>query len=345
VTTVAGVPLVCPGCKGGLVRSAEVLHCAPCAKDYPVVAGIPDLRLEPDPWIGMADDREKALRVLREAEGLDFEGHVRSYWKLTPTTAAPQADRFVNHVMGADRRSSEWLDVHRESTFVSGDGPWLDEGCGTADLAAVAPPDARVIGIDVAMRWLVVARQRLQDLGRPANLVCANAEHLPFPDGAFGRVFSLGLMEHCFDLGALSREAWRVLEPGGRFRARTVNRFTLLREPHVGVWGVGFLPRSWAGRFVGWRSGHSYEHHHPWSAAELRHEFGRAGFSGLEVLPAITLRSEVDHAGPLLRLATPVYEVVRQTSGVRALAGLVAPLLEVGGIRDDHSRDSDSLTN
>jgi hypothetical protein len=35
------------------------------------------------------------------------------------------------------------------------------------------------VGVDVALRWLMVGQKRLQEAGVSATLVCASARHLP----------------------------------------------------------------------------------------------------------------------------------------------------------------------
>jgi hypothetical protein len=50
----------------------------------------------------------------------------------------------------------------------------------------------------------------------------------------------------------------------------TVNRFSLAREPHVYLWGVGFLPRRWQAPYVRWRRDASFENIGLLSYRELR---------------------------------------------------------------------------
>ena len=290
------------------------------------------MRVSPDPWISLEDDRQKALRVLDEAAGLDFAGHVRTYWELTPTTASGQANRFIQHVLAADVRTREWLERAPVAEGSTANGVWLDVGCGTAEVSAVTGPDASVVGVDIAMRWLVVAQKRLEEAGVACHLVCANAEALPFPDGAFANVVALGLIEHCRELDAIASEARRVLQPAGTVRARSVNRYSILPEPHVGLWGVGLLPRAWADPYVRWRSSLSYEHHHPWSARAIRRALNAAGFTRVRVQAGVTLHADLDRAGRLVRLLTPTYEVARKIPVLRRLVAGVAPLLDFVGV-------------
>jgi ubiquinone/menaquinone biosynthesis C-methylase UbiE len=86
----------------------------------------------------------------------------------------------------------------------------LDLGTGTgsvARLVATRFPDAAVIGVDISERMIDQAR-RHTDSARVSDQV-ADAEHLPFEDGAFDLV-TLGNMIPFFD------ELARIVASGGR---------------------------------------------------------------------------------------------------------------------------------
>jgi SAM-dependent methyltransferase len=296
-----------------------------------VILGIPDFRVFPDPWIGLEDDREKARRLEERSQGASLEAMVREYWAMTPGTPATQAARFVDHVLSAYDRSRQWLDVVDSRTSVP-TGPWLDVGTGGGDLAcAAAARGARVVGVDIAMRWLVVARRRAELAGLAIDLICCNAEHLPFADGTFARVASLGTLEHCADAPRVLSEAHRVLARAGDVQLRTVNRYTLLREPHVRVWGVGFVPRRLANRYVRWRTGFGYEHHHPLSPRELRAGLRRAGFNSVRVDAAALVASERARLGRL-GMAADAYESARTFPVASTILRWASPLLDASGV-------------
>ena len=325
---------VCPACWGTLehhVGPDERYHCVACARDFPVVIGIPDFRLQPDPWIGLEADREKGMALEAETLDADFETTVRAYWRRTPGTPREQAERFTRFVVSAESRATEWL-----ARASAGDAPrgwWLDVGCGTADLVlAGLRRGQRMIGIDIAFRWLVVARRRLQRAGVSAPLVCCNGEHLPFPDRSFQRVVSLGTLEHSLDADALVAEAARVLAPSGRLHVRTVNRFSLLPEPHVGVWGVGFVPRRWADAYVHWRSGQRYEHHRPLSPREIGRAARASGLRDVRVNAAALLSADRARLGALGAVA-PAYEVARRAPAIGRIVTWGAPLLDLEASR------------
>lgn len=324
---------VCPRCQGPLGRQPDSYGCAACAAAYPIVLGIPDFRIFPDPWIGLEDDRNKARTLAALCEGHAFADAVRMYWEITPDTPRPLAQRFTEHVLASDARARDWLDWLDAVEAPESDGCWLDIGCGTGGLVdAGARRGLTIVGVDIALRWLVVAARREGLAGRSALLVCANGEHLPFATSAFTRVLSLGTLEHCRDAERLVSDARRVLRRGGLMRVKTVNRYSLTREPHVGVWGVGIVPRRWADRYVRWRSGRRYLHHRPLSPRELVHGLRRAGFTDVRVGPAALLAADRVRLGTAFRWAAPVYERLRQVSMFGRLMRWVAPLLDARGV-------------
>ena len=321
---------VCPRCRGAVASTPDAYTCDHCRARFPVVMGIPDFRLLPDPWIGMADDRAKATRLVEGTRGASLEAMVRAYWAMTPGTPDVAAARFVEHAMGAEQRSKEWLALIGASTRV--EGPWLDVGTGTGDLSTVAAEQGiAAVGIDIAMRWLVVARRRAELAGVSVDFVCCNAEHLPFAAETFARVVSVGTIEHCIDAEQTFHESRRVLASGGDARIRTVNRYTIMAEPHVGIWGVGFVPRTMADRYVRWRGGQGYAHHKPLSSRELGRGLRVAGFRDVRVEAAPLLPSEHARLGQM-KWAGAAYDRGRRLPVGRSALRAVAPLLEASGV-------------
>jgi ubiquinone/menaquinone biosynthesis C-methylase UbiE len=334
VASVAGedcsLGYACPRCHRAVGSHAGAYVCPACDSRFPIVLGIPDFRIFPDPWIGLDDDREKARALEQRAQGTSLEAMVRAYWAMTPGTPATQANRFVEHVMQASARSHEWLASLRMPTDTA--APWLDIGTGTGDLSvSAAQRGVSVVGIDIAMRWLVVARRRAELAGVSVDLVCCNAEYLPFPDATFARATALGTIEHLADAPAMLAETRRVLRRGGDFHARTVNRYTALPEPHVNVWGVGFVPRRWADRYVRLRSGQRYEHHRPLSSRELRRGLHSAGFRDVRVEPAPLLGTERTRMAQRAWVVD-AYDRARGTVVGRSALRMIAPLLEASGV-------------
>ena len=162
-------------------------------------------------------------------------------------------------------------------------------------------------------------------------MLVLDAEHLPFAEGMFERVVSVGTIEHCTDADRVLAESRRVLARGGDVHVRTVNRFSLMTEPHVGVWGVGFVPRPMADRYVRWRGGDGYQHHRPLSSRELRRGLRHAGFGSVHVDAAPLLPTERSRLGNL-QWAAGVYERARRIPGSRTALRWTAPLLEASGV-------------
>ena len=326
---------VCPRCHASVESEPDAWRCRGCSAGYPIVHGIADFRVEPDPWIGLEDDRAKAKRLIEQNPTADFETTVRAYWEMTPSTPKAHAERFIDAVLGAEKRTLEWTELP-EQADLSGPtcSPVLDLGCGTADMAAVfAARGIATVSIDIAMRWLVQAPRRPALAHAQHLLVCCNAEHLPFADRSFGGAVSLGMLEHCRDAQAVLAEVGRVLRPSAPLHLRTVNRFGLLPEPHVGVWGVGFVPRRHADAFVRWRSGQRYLHHRPIASHELRRALRATGWTQVRVVAASLLEADRARVPAPLGGLIDAYSTLRTAPLLRRPLSWIAPLLEASARR------------
>jgi 2-polyprenyl-3-methyl-5-hydroxy-6-metoxy-1,4-benzoquinol methylase len=93
-------------------------------------------------------------------------------------------------------------------------------------------------------------------------------------------------IEHAANQQAVLSEAARVLKQGGVCFLSTANRFSLGPEPCVRVWGVGFLPRALASRYVAIVKGRPYRHIRLLSASELRRGLSGAEFQSWTISPA-----------------------------------------------------------
>src|SRR5512134_2362840 len=144
------ITLVCPVCHGSLDARADTLACQPCRRDYPVIAGVPDLRLEADPYIGLEADREKAVRLAEAGRTRSFEALVRHYYEITPEDPPDLAARWTARTI-AEVAIGESLIGALELRPAAGNGPVLDLGCGTAGLTvALAARGWATVGVDVA---------------------------------------------------------------------------------------------------------------------------------------------------------------------------------------------------
>jgi len=270
--------LRCPLCKQKLTSQNQAFSCSACGRTYPVVLGIPDLRIYSDPYITIEQDHEKGRIVQAQAERMAFAELLRFYWENVslPPTPVDLREGFMRHLL-SDETRFETLQQQ-----LGAGKSCLDVGCGASSLVGLAQRRFDlVIGCDVAFRWLVLARKRLQEMGVAANLVCCCADYLPFAPETFDVVTAISLLEHVKDAQAVVRECGRVQGPGARLFAWTANRFSLAPEPHVGVWGVGFLPRRWMPVYVKWCRGLSYDKLHLLSCFEVSRSFKNARYESL----------------------------------------------------------------
>jgi ubiquinone/menaquinone biosynthesis C-methylase UbiE/uncharacterized protein YbaR (Trm112 family) len=317
--------LRCPVCKAVLSMRPKELVCQRCRRAYPVVLGIPDLRVYEDPLIPLQDDYHKGEKIQAQAERLGFAELVRYYWSLPtyPPTPPDLSERFIHQVLTDEQRVEGYRDK------IADGERFLEIGCGTAALVKAAQPSFRFpVGCDVAFRWLLIARKRLQEAGLQPNLVCCCADYLPFPEGFFDSVASVSLLEHVPSPAAAVREMRRVAKPGGSVFVRTANRFSLAPEPHVRIWGVGFLPRRWMPAFVRWRRGMAYEKKHLLSCFELRRLLRAARLGPIRfVLPDITA-ADWEHLKGLERTAAGLYCVLAKVSVFKWPLILFSPVIQ-----------------
>jgi SAM-dependent methyltransferase len=210
---------------------------------------VPDLRIASDPYIDPEKDRAKGLRVAARSEEIDFAGLVDYYYSITDVVPPHHARQYKRGLMAGVARAQSSLSSWEEasgSDYLPCES-LLDIGCGTAPLlVAAAPRYKRLVGVDIAFRWLTVGNKRLKENGVDAVLICACAEALPFPDGtAFDRVVLDSTIEHVADQRRALAECNRVLRPSGKLFVSTPNQYSLGPDPHIGLWAGGLWPQSW----------------------------------------------------------------------------------------------------
>ena len=93
--------------------------------------------------------------------------------------------------------------------------PVLDYGCGHGMAAIVlARRGAQVTAFDLSPGYLLEARRRAVANDTTIDFVQADAEHLPFADDSFARVWGNAILHH-LDVRLACRELQRILQPGG----------------------------------------------------------------------------------------------------------------------------------
>ena len=327
--------IVCPRCKGPLSPDTSGLECGPCGVVYPVVAGIPDLRLTADPLIELAEDREKALRLAEEAPSRSLEDLLAFYFSITPEVPPDRVATYTaaKRVAGP-ARAADRLEAWAQRVRVPGERV-LDLGCGAgAWLPELARRFQSVTGVDVALRWLIVARKALEESGQDAQLVCANAEHLPFPGCSADAIVAANLVEHLPRPDAALAEVFRVLDKDGVALLATPNRLSVLPEPHAGIPALGWLPRGVADELVRRTRGMPYGGVTLQTWPGLVDLISAAGFRRVRVEPGPIGPRERATLGPAGWAVAGALEGIRAVlPGGRLALRMVGPLLEVDAFK------------
>lgn len=325
---VGAPPLVCPLCRTTLEARGDGAHrCPACTRTFPEVAGVPDLRLHGDRYLDLDGDRRKA-ESLAARDDLSFHELMALYWAGVPEVPAGLAARYAAAAADGLRRFDERLT--RDGSPPPGSAA-LDVGCGTGALViALARRGVDAVGVDLALRWLVVARRQSDEVGVATRFVAADGALLPFRAGSFTRVYSLHVLEHCADQRGVLHGCLRAAGAGGSASLVTTNRFSLAPEPTVGLFGVGFLPRRLAAPYVRVRRHTRYGFVRPLSRSELEAMCGPGAPVSIE---AASLPSPGPGASPALRRGVAAYERLRRCSATRSLLSRIGPFLEVTGTR------------
>jgi SAM-dependent methyltransferase len=260
----------CPLCRVRLDDAgADRSICPRCARSFPVIHGIADLRPEPAERMG-----EELATLLARFDESSLEDLIRlrlSFHRMP----ADVADLHLQHELVGNERGEERVEqiVRFAGEAVDFSGIALDVGCGMGGMVhALAQRFAWAVGIDVALPDLVIAQKRCQEAGlNNVTFVCASAEALPFADGTFTLMNATDVVEHVPQQKLFLSEGYRVLQPGGYFCFNSPNRYNVFGpEPHVNLWGVGFLPRRWMPAYVKRFKGMDYTGKRLLSYLELR---------------------------------------------------------------------------
>lgn len=325
--------LVCPHCRGSLLSRCDEWQCESCATSYRGLRGIADLRTSDDIYLANRADWEIARQLDESYDRLDFRGFLEHYYDLCPEIPADLRRRQIAHILSAPERAGRWLD----ELGAQSRGMLLDLGCGTGSfLAAAGEAVPFSWGIDIALRWLLVAKKRLEEDGLTnMRLVCGCAERLPFLDHSFSRIIAGDVIEHVSDQSACLAEAHRVLVPGGAVFLASPNRFSLAPEPHVQVWGVGFLPRRWMAPYVRWRRGIDFRAIRTLGRGEWRRLLNETPFGGGEIRCPTLPEADLSRFSIVKRGVARIYNALVATRLGQAIGLRVGPLFHVVCRRPD----------
>jgi len=315
-------------------NEAQAWLCRECRSRYPIVCGIPDFRTAPDPYIDLEADRQKARGLAERFEQLDLAGLVDHYFAITPEVPPKLAERYRIGLLesGPDRVAGLLALTDQHAGTQPRQTRVLELACGSGPfLPALAERFDEIVGVDIALRWLVVARKRLIELGigEDVQLVCACAEALPFATDRFDLCIAANAIEHLRDAPLAMREVGRTLSPDGTAAFTTPNRFSPGPDPHVGIWGIGFLPHAWQDKLARRTRGAGLLLIRTRGYGELRRLLAQSGLTRSEfALPALA-PANLAHQGVVGRTLGRLYNTLRSWPVARPLLLRLGPLFQI----------------
>jgi len=319
----------CPRCYGSLSDHQNFVVCESCTERYECIGGIPDLRIEAPSWIDFESDRAAARDLYTRSEKLSLKDTIRAvYARRSGWSEERIALRTQQVVEGVERRRADVKGWLNECLFT--DGFFLDLGCGGGMLTAAASLEGyRGIAIDVSMEWLIVARKMIKEVGGEPILAAAMAESLPLRDGTVKGVISQDVIEHVGDRGRYLSQIDRVIKPGGCAILTTPNRYSLTSEPHVFVWGVGWVPRHWQAKYVQWVSGKEYDFTCLMGSLELNRLLKKHTRTDYTISPGEVPAAEISRFSPLKARLAAYYNKLLNLKVMRWCFLLVGPFFVI----------------
>lgn len=144
---------------------------------------------------------------------------------------APAVNDYVRQLQGT------------ELAGVPADGRVLDVGCGGGqNICSLAEtrPDVEITGLDLSDRQVARATRRAERFGSRVRVVQGSALELPFDDGRFDLVVSIGSIKHWPDMAQGVSECARVLAPNGRLVIAEADRGCHLDDAKqfIGRWRI-----------------------------------------------------------------------------------------------------------
>lgn len=316
---------VCPRCKGHLDTTSTHFHCEPCQRDYPVVAGIPDFRVFPDPYLDFDEDRSRTQIVLDALEQYPLKELLTYYWSFSDVTPPLLRAKFVENAMRGEARGKRLFDLltSNESKLPE---RFIETGCGTGNLLTTAARHIpQTVGTDIAMRWLHLSRRRFMDMGLdvPA-LVCCCAEYLPFKPHSFDAAIMASTFEFLKSPNDALNELKRTLSKNGSVIINTVNRFSLTSNPYAHLWGVGFLPKAWQVRYVRKRRDASFENITLYSYSRIKKTAARS-FNTIDIALADINDKTLATLPARTKLLVKIYRLLKNLPVIKSLLKQIAP--------------------
>jgi SAM-dependent methyltransferase len=181
--------LACPACHSELNWNGASLQCASCGRAYPVIDGIPDLRVS-------------VPRAVSDME--DWSRH----WSGEHQQSAAQT--FFSFYRKAVFARTVAYFVNR---YFPAQGLFVEAGCGTAETSMRIDKHGgarTLVALDIILPVLKHAHPIMDER------VCGDIFNLPFQDNSMDGLWNVGVMEHFTpeQVDQIMREYHRVLKDG-----------------------------------------------------------------------------------------------------------------------------------
>ena len=319
---------ICPVCRVSVTHTDDRYHCSTCDRTYPVLFGIPDFRIRSDRYLTLDQEREKAGRLHVFGKTATFTELLDFYYSITDDVPDKLAVRYKAYIKNAPRQADltvKDLDLSSDKDVL------LDMGCGAGGMLMAAAGQCRtVIGVDIALRWLVICQKRLAESGVNATLVCADAEALPFEYGKMTRIVAGDVVEHVYDPTHLLEVCKKYLMPAGRLWISASNRYCLGPNALTRIWWIGFFPRSVRTRLLKKLRGvDSLRYINLVSPGYLERLLGKTGLHVLHTGPRrVTLIQGVDYP-PLDRMLIYFYQLMLKSRLLSRILIWIGPAFEI----------------
>lgn len=190
----------------------------------------------------------------------DLKDAVRAHWQAQPcgTRDLPTGDRrrFFDELERERYRLEPY--IRDFARFERGRGQCLLEvgvGAGT-DFVNWVRQGARATGVDLTEQGVSLTKERLALEGLEAEVLVADAEHLPFADASFDIVYSYGVLHHSPETQRAVQEVHRVLRPGGTALVMIYHAWSWVG---LMVWGVHCLAKGRPWHSPRWAMAHHLE--------------------------------------------------------------------------------------
>jgi SAM-dependent methyltransferase len=318
---------VCPQCRGGLEQEDGGYRCNSCARAFPILFGVPDFRLGGDQYLTLDEERAKAARLHAYAQYHDFRELVAFYYSITDDVPEQLAPIFADYAVNAPSRAARAIEALAQAGPASA---FLDLGCGSGGaLVAARGMFQDRTGVDIALRWLVIARKRIEEAGVGAQFVCADAEALPFPESSFSHVLAADLVENTRSPTGAIQGAASVMADGGHLFLTSSNRQWIGPHPATGVWAAGLLPASFRTALLRRRHGVDLLRAVSFvSPGSVRRTAAAAGLRQLDARPLDIAPSALDHRSALFKALGRAYAILARAPLFRSVLLVAGPVFQ-----------------